>query len=80
MRRGTSTLWERLTVGLTTGYYRFYYRLLPVGFQTGSQEIMNDHQLLSLSYYRYYRYYQGLHRFKRAREFSPKSTREKNTM
>jgi hypothetical protein len=35
--------------GVTTGYYRFYYRLLPVGFQTGSQEISCNHRKLSLS-------------------------------
>jgi hypothetical protein len=34
--------------GLTTGYYRFYYRLLPVGFQTGSREISSNEKTFCL--------------------------------
>jgi hypothetical protein len=79
MRRGTSTLRERLTVGLTTGYYRFYYRLLPVGFQTGSQEIMNDRQMLSLPYYRYYRYYKDYTLLDARASFLPRA-RERKTL
>jgi hypothetical protein len=79
MRRGTSTLRERLTVGFTTGYYRFYYRLLPVGFQTGSQEIMNDHQALPLSYYRYYRYHKDYTLLDARASFLPRA-RERKTL
>ena len=36
-------------LGFTTGYYRFYYRLLPVVFRTGSQGITRDIKGFSLS-------------------------------